>query len=175
MTHHFARAVRRFFGISSSLIFLNSAGAADRLVLAPRGLVSPPFSSRLEYAIHPYSPRKEIRWLNIGMPQEDLGLELEIERFEVNNEARETFSLQYTLTGNGVADFAPALSVGIRDVLRRGRERQGLFAAATKNIGVPLAVERTVQNLKVHAGFGSSAMGGVFGGAEAKLLGVWVG
>ncbi len=109
------------------------------------------------------------------MPKEDLGLELESEWLWVGKEARNTFHLQYTLTGNGVADFAPALSVGIRDILRSGRELQGGFAAATKNIGVPLAVERTLRNLKVHAGYGSSAMGGLFGGAEARVLGVWLG
>ena len=170
-----ARTARRIVGILGTIILLNSAAAADRIVLAPRGLVSPPFSARIEYAVHPYIPRADIGWLNIGLPQEDLGLELELERFEVNNEARETFSFQYTFTGNGVADFAPAISLGIRDLLRRGRELQGIFAAATKNIGVPLATERTIQNLKVHIGFGTSAMDGLFAGAEAKVLGVWVG
>lgn len=157
------------------LCSVTAVSGADRIVLAPRGLVAPPFSIGAEYAVHPYSPRKEIGWLTIGLPQEDLGLELEVERFEEADEARETFSLQYTLTGNGVADFAPALSVGVRDILRRGREDQALFAAVTKNIGVPLSVEGYLRNLKVHAGFGTSGLGGLFAGGEARIYGVWLG
>ena len=158
-----------------SLVGAARVAAADRLVLAPRGLVARPFSLGAEYAVHPYSPRADVGWLTLGFPQEDLGLEAELERSSVHGEARQTLHLQYTLTGNAVADFAPALSVGIRDILRSGRERQGLFAAATKNIGVPLAVERTLSALKIHVGFGSSGMGGLFAGAEARVLGLWVG
>ena len=155
-------------------LLAKSPTGADRIVLAPRGLVARPFSIGAEYAVHPYDPRTDIGWLTVGVPQQDLGLEVELERLSREAESRETFHLQYTLTGNAVADFAPAISVGIRDVLRRGRERQGLFAAATKNIGVPLATERTLQNLKVHVGFGTSAMDGLFAGADARVLGLSV-
>jgi hypothetical protein len=166
--------VRRL-ALIAALVSIAQSAFSDRLVLAPRGLVAPPFSIGAEYAVHPYSPRMDIGWLTIGFPKEDLGLELELERSEVDSDSRETFHLQYTLTGNGVADFAPAVSVGIRDIMRSSRERQGLFAALTKNIGVPLAVEQTVQNLKVHLGIGTSAMGGLFGGAEARVRGFWLG
>jgi hypothetical protein len=157
------------------LPFVATSAHADRIVLAPRGLITPPFSLGAEYAVRTESPHADIGWLNLGFPQEDLGLEIELERLDASGPPRETFSLQYSLTGNGVVDFAPALSVGIRDVLRRGRERQGIFAAASKSIGVPLATERFLRNLKVHVGYGASAMDGLFAGADARILGLWVG
>jgi hypothetical protein len=167
--------ILRFSALVLIFAFVTVTAHADRIVLAPRGLITPPFALGAEYAVRTESPHADIGWLNFGFPQEDLGLEIEVERIDAAGPPRETFSLQYSLTGNGVVDFAPALSVGIRDILRRGRERQGIFAAASKSIGVPLASERYLRNLKVHIGYGTSAMDGVYAGAEARVFGLWVG
>jgi hypothetical protein len=151
------------------LSLLAAPAGADRNVLAPRGLVTNPDSVKLEYAVQDRNQRNQIGWLNIGMPQQLLGLELEVEHFELGGRRRETVSAQYSLTGNAFTLEAPAVSVGVRDLLNRGRERQAVFVALTKTIGLSLGQERFLRDLKIHGGLGSRRLEGPFLGFQARL------
>ncbi len=150
-----------------SLLEMRASG--DRIVLAPRGLITTPGAARIEFATLADNSRSNIAWINAGLPQQDLGLELEGEHFELGGQRRETFSLQYTLTGNAFSDFAPAFSVGLRDALNKGREGRSLFAAATKTLGLSLNQEHLIRDLKVHAGYGTSKLGGAYVGLTGRF------
>jgi hypothetical protein len=152
------------------LLVLGGASAqADRNVLSPRGLVASPGLLRLEYLIRESDSRSSLGWATFGLPIEDLGLEVEFERLDLKRRKRETVSLQYTLTGNAFSDIAPAISVGVRDTFNRGREGQAFFLSITKTIGLSLAQDRILRDLKVHAGYGSRRLGGLWIGAQGKF------
>lgn len=149
---------------------LSGANArADRNVLAPRGLVASPGLLRLEYLIRESDSRSSLGWATFGLPVEDLGLEVELERFDLNRRARETVSLQYTLTGNAFSDIAPAVSVGVRDSLNRGREGRAFYLSMTKTFGLSLAQDRILRDLKAHAGYGTRRLGGLWIGVQGKF------
>lgn len=142
---------------------------ADRNVLAPRGLITVPGALKGEFIYKPSGSRPYIGWINYGVPDYDLSLEIEAERLETAGQPRETLSLQYSFTGNAFTDIAPALSVGVRDVLRRGREAQSFFIAASKQFGLSLSQERVLRSLYLHLGYGTSRLGGLYVGAQAVL------
>jgi hypothetical protein len=108
-------------------------------------------------------------WLTIGYPDEALGLELEAERSDWNRRQRETFALQYSLTGNAFSDLAPAVSVGVRDVLNRGREGRAFFLAATKTFRLSERQEKFLRDWKLHLGYGSNRLNGAYVGVEGRL------
>lgn len=142
---------------------------ADRNVLAPRGLIAEPSSLRLEYAALSAGGRTHLGWLTVGWPDEGLGLELEAERFEQGGRRRETLSAQYSLTGNVFSDLAPAVSIGVRDLLNRGRERRAFFLAATKTFGLSRTQERLLREWKLHVGYGSSRLNGPYVGIQGRF------
>jgi hypothetical protein len=142
---------------------------ADRNVLAPRGLIAVPDSLKLEYAFEGSNGRNNLGWLTIGLPGRLNGLELEAERFELGGTRRETFSVQYSLTGNAFSDLAPSVSLGVRDVLRRGRDAQALFLVGTKTLGLSQQQERLLQDWKLHVGYGTSRLDGPFVGIQARF------
>jgi len=142
---------------------------ADRNVLAPRGLIAEPNSLRLEYASLSADGRTNLGWLTVGWPDEGLGLELEAERFERGGRRRETLSAQYSLTGNAFSDLAPAVSVGVRDLLNRGRERRAFFLATTKTFGLSRTQERLLREWKLHVGVGSSHLDGPYVGIQGRF------
>ena len=158
--------------LAFAILFVCAVAApsrADRNVLAPRGLVTNPMAARIEYAVQDRDHDNQLGWINIGMPQQLIGLELEVERFQLGGQRRETMSVQYSLTGNAFTLEAPAFSVGIRDLLRRGRERQAVFVALTKSIGLSRGQERFLKDFKLHGGLGSSRLEGPFVGFQARL------
>jgi hypothetical protein len=163
----FARSCRAVAAVGL-LVYALPAGA-DRNVLAPRGLIAVPDSLKLEYAFQASNHRSNLGWLTVGMPSQLYGLELEVERSEPGGRGRETFSLQYSLTGNAFSDLAPSISVGLRDVLRRGRDGQALFLAATKTLGLSQQQERLLRDWKLHVGYGSSRLGGPFIGMQGRF------
>lgn len=142
---------------------------ADRNVLAPRGLIAEPNSLRLEYAALSSNGRTNLGWITVGWPDEALGLELEAERSEWGGQRRETLSAQYSLTGNAFSDLAPAVSVGVRDLLNRGREHRAFFLAATKTFGLNRTQERLLREWKLHLGYGSSRLDGPYVGIQSRF------
>ncbi len=145
------------------------AVSADRIVLAPRGMVTPAGTIRLEAAALARNGRINIEWLSVGIPPRDLGLELEAERSDMGGDRGEDFSLQYTLTGNGITEIAPALTIGLRDLLNRGFQGRSVFAAVTKTIGMSRRQENVTRDLKVHVGIGTGPMHGLFAGVENRF------
>lgn len=146
-----------------------SGAQADRGVLAPIGLVLSPNSVRLEYIHMASDGRSHLGWLTVGYPDEALGLELEAERSDLDRRRRETFAVQYSLTGNAFSDLAPAISVGMRDVLNRGREGRAFFLAATKTFRLSESQERILRDWKLHLGYGSNRLNGAYIGVEGRL------
>lgn len=146
-----------------------SGARADRGVLAPIGLVLNPNSARLEYIHMASDGRSNLGWLTVGYPDEALGLELEAERSNLGSRRRETFAIQYSLTGNAFSDLAPAVSVGVRDVLNRGREGRAFFLAATKTFRLSESQEKILRNWKLHLGYGSNRFSGAYIGVEGRL------
>ncbi len=146
-----------------------SSARADRLVLAPRALITVPDSAKIEFAANFAHPSGNIGWLSVGLPDSLNGFEIEAERFELGGRRRETGSIQYSFTGNAFTDLAPALAVGIRDVANRGREGRALFAAATKSIRLSQRQESLVRELKLDAGYGTSHMGGPYIGIQGRF------
>jgi hypothetical protein len=142
---------------------------AERIVLAPGGLVANPSSIAVEYAGKATGTRDWLGWVTIGVPKADLGLEVEVERYELNGLRGTALSAQYSLVGNAFSDIAPAVSVGVRDILHEGREGRALFVSATKTVGLSRNQERLLKDVKIHAGLGSSHLDGVFGGVTLKL------
>ncbi|HXG24587.1 MAG TPA: hypothetical protein VNJ09_08550, partial [Chthonomonadales bacterium] len=146
-----------------------SGAQADRGVLAPTGLVLSPNSARLEYIHMASDGRSNLGWLTVGYPDEELGLELEAERSDLGSRQRETFAIQYSLTGNAFSDLAPAISVGVRDVLNRGREGRAFFLAATKTFRLSESQEKILRDWKLHLGYGSNRLDGAYIGVEGRL------
>jgi hypothetical protein len=148
-----------------------AAVRADRIVLAPRGLITTPGTVRFEYARSASSGRRELGWINLGLTGGLNGVEPEAEHNGRPGTNKQTFSVQYTLTGNAFTDIAPAVSLGLRDALNEGREGRSLFIALTKTFGLSQAQERLLRDFKVHAGYGTSHLGGAFIGLQGRLPG----
>jgi hypothetical protein len=113
-------------------------------------------------------PRSNAQRVTLGSWRDDLGLELEAERFERAGRQTGSLSVQYSLTGNAFKDSA-ALSVGVRDLLRSGSDRRAFFVAATHASGFAQEAHPILKEWQLHAGLGTSGLGGLFGGAEARL------
>ena len=142
---------------------------ADRNILAPRALTTPAESPRFEGLFRGQNTRNYLSWANIGFNGNLIGLEMEVERFELGNRRSEALSFQYSLTGNAFTDLAPAIAVGARDILRTGRDKQAIYGVATKSFGLSRAQEQLFRDFKVHLGVGTSTLGGLFGGVQSKF------
>jgi hypothetical protein len=155
-----------------ALSFVVLAGApclADRIVLAPTGTIVNPNALRVEYFQAEGNARRNLGRAAFGVPGQLIGLELEVERAALDGRTRETFGFQYSPTGNLLADLAPALSFGVRDVLRRGRDGQAVFVSLTKSVGLSVGQERLLRSFRLHAGYGTSRLGGAFVGMSSVL------
>lgn len=141
---------------------------ADRNVVAPTGLIAPPNSAKLAFVSRLDSTSTNRGWLTLGLPP-DSGLEIEAERIETNGLQRETFGVQYSLTGNAFSDLAPAISVGVRDALNRAQEGRALYVAATKTLGLSAVQEHVLRDWKLHVGYGTNRMNGAFVGMRARF------
>jgi hypothetical protein len=156
------------------LILLISSGTdnevrADRIVLAPKGAIRGPAEVSGDLAISGENSRNYVGWLGGGLPG-DIGLEIEAERSELGGVRRETLSAQYLVIPEGLTNnIAPTISVGIRDILNRGREGRAFFAAATKTLGLNKKQESVVKDWKLHGGYGSGGLGGLYVGLEGRF------
>lgn len=160
--------IRQVFALLM-LAALSVSARADRNVLAPRGLIAVPNSAQIEFVASAANGHSNLGWLTVGLPIPDVNLELEAAHFELGGKRNETFSLQYSPLGNLLSREAPVVSVGIRDVLRRGPEGQALFVAATKTLGLSQRQERVLRDWKLHLGVGSSRLGGPFIGVQGRF------
>jgi hypothetical protein len=171
------RRMLSLFAMMALVLLLPARSArADRIVLAPRGTVVLPNSLKAEYAVMADDTRFYLGWAAVRLPESLYGMELEAEQSRLAGKRRETFSLQYPLTSEAFSDIAPAISLGVRDVLNQGREGRAFFLAATKTFGLSMAQERLARDVKLHAGFGSGHLDGLYAGLTARFtLGFTVG
>jgi hypothetical protein len=157
-----------FFVLTLECANLSTAGA-DRIVLAPRGSIRGPGEISGELAISTKTAKNYMGWVAGGLPG-DLGIELEAERFELGGVRRETLSAQYLLIPEGLTNnIAPTISLGVRDIPNRGMEGRAFFAAATKTIGLSKKQEALIQDLKLHGGYGTNRLGGLYVGLEGRF------
>ena len=150
-------------------VFLPLSAHGDRNVIAPSGLIVPPNSIKLEGLAAMKDFATNMEWVNIGMPQQIIGLELEAQRFITHGNQRNAISAQYSLTGNAFTDLAPAFSVGVKDLLRTGLDGQSAYFVMTKGIRLSTSQERILRDFKITTGYGTSRMGGPFGGVQTQL------
>ena len=154
--------------LAAFALLLPGPVAAERVVLAPSGLVAAPSSASVEAAFRDRSTSQRIGWLTLGAPSSDLGLEIEAEDVDMARR-RTDLSAQFSFTGNALVDVAPTLTCGVRDALNSGRFRRSYYVAAGKAFGLSQSQERLVRRLEVHAGLGSGRMEGPFVGVRARL------
>jgi hypothetical protein len=152
-----------------SPLLLVSPSRADRLVLAPRALITVPNSVKLEFAASGSGGRNNLGWISAGLPGSLNGFEVEAERACPTGSNRWTGSIQYSFTGNAFTDVAPALSVGLRDVANTGPEGRALFVAASKTIPLSARLEGFLKQLWVDAGVGTGHLGGPYIGIQGRL------
>lgn len=151
------------------MMLVSPAARAERIVLAPGGFVLNPGTATVEYVRQGSQPHDYLGWVTIGVPQQDLGLELEVERLELGGWRRTAVSAQYSLTGNALSDIAPAISVGVRDLGNSGREGRAFYGSLVKTFGMSRAQERVLRDWKLHLGVGTSHLDGVYAGVEGRL------
>ncbi len=169
MTHLPVRRILPAAVLMAVSLACGSVCRADRAILSPSGMIVPPSAVKVEYALRASDSSDNLGWLHLGLPQEDLGVELEAQRTQFGGISRTGFSAQYSLTGNVMMGTpAPVLSVGVRDALRSGTEGRAFYAVATKSISLP-ATELILSDLRVSVGYGSNGLGGGFASAEAKF------
>jgi hypothetical protein len=168
-THQASRITIPCLLVSLTLCLLVSAAKADRLVLAPRALITVPGSAKLEYAVSGSGSQNNLGWISAGLPGSLNGFEIEGEQACPAGTNRWTGSIQYSFTGNAFTDVAPAFSVGLRDVANTGPEGLALFAAASKTIPLNARLEQLLKQFWVDAGIGTGHLGGPYIGIQGRL------
>lgn len=162
----FLRGFLPGIGLLAFEVGSTSLACADRLVLAPQGETLAANSVKAEFALSPYRRDENYTWLQFSSP---VGIELEFQRVELAADFKKRYALniQYPLLTD--LGQTPALSVGIRDALGTGLERQAVYLSASKNIGLSARQARLFRELKLEGGFGSGRMNGAFLGIQAQL------
>ncbi|MCX6359253.1 MAG: hypothetical protein NT029_05590 [Armatimonadetes bacterium] len=149
-----------------------SAGRADRIVLAPKAKTVLPGAVAAEWAAASVDGGKQIARLALGIPKNDLGVEVEYERFRSGGRSADALSAQYSILGEAFTNFlAPAISVGVRDMANSGRQGRAYYLALSRTIGFSELQEKLLGSLRIHAGVGTNRMGGAYIGADLGLPG----
>jgi hypothetical protein len=165
-------AALRFLGLlalAGILMLCSHSAFAERIVLAPGGLTLNPDTAQFEFVASQRGLSTNDSWVTVALPNSLLGLELEVERQEQAGHPRHTLSLAYSLFGNLFSDIAPAISVGVRDILDNGRDGRAFYAAATKKFDVSESIGKYLRNWQLDAGYGSSHIGGGYVGVSGKF------
>ena len=165
-------AALRYFGLfalACIFMMISHSAHAERIVLAPGGLTLNPDTAQAEFVVSQRGLGTNDSWVTVGLPNSLLGMELEVERQEQAGHPRHTISLAYSLFGNLFSDIAPAISVGVRDILDNGRDGRAFYAAATKKFVVSESLEKYLRNWQLDAGYGSSHIGGGYVGISGKF------
>ena len=112
---------------------------ADRVVLAPAGATLDPDNFKVEGLYSPYGGDQNREWIQYSSPRQ---IELEYNRSGLRNDKiRHSFNVQYPL----LTDLGayPAISIGMRDIFGTGLERQAVYLAIGKTIGLSQRQEKT--------------------------------
>ena len=139
---------------------------ADRVVLGPDGMTIAPNSIKAEFNTT-FSGRDQNQgWLQYAMP---IGLEVQTQFFNIANKNRSlsAVDLQYPF----LSEFgpAPAVSVGVRDILGTGNEHRSFYVAASKTLPLSDGQLKIAHNFRISAGYGTERMDGLFIGVHSHL------
>lgn len=151
------------------LTVLAQASQADRVVLAPSGRITLPGHLQGRYIWHT-SERGGRGRLNLGWPQDDLGLEIEVEDITLASARTSnstTFGFHYSVISEAFTNnLAPGVAVGVRDLPNRGPDRRAWYLAMSKTMRLTEVGERILGTFRLHGGYGSHRMGGAYIGAS---------
>ena len=138
---------------------------ADRVVLAPAGATLDPENFKAEGLYSPYGGNQNRQWIQYSSPRQ---IELEYNRSGLRHDrVRHSFNAEYPL----LTDLGayPAISIGMRDIFGTGLERQSVYLAVGKTIGLSQRQEKRVRDLRLSFGYGTGYMGGGFIGIQARF------
>ena len=141
---------------------------ADRVVLAPAGAYARPrtISKRKGFTV-PTAADQNREWLQYSSPRQ---IELEYNRSGLRTDkVRHSFNIQYPLLTD--LERYPAVSIGMRDIFGTGLERQSVYLAIGKTIGLSRKQEKLVRRLSLSVGYGTGYMGGGFIGIQSRFRG----
>lgn len=148
---------------------------ADRVVLAPSGRIVSPGDVRAQGLWLGSAGGVHAFWLNVGVPKDDLGLELEFARESNGCCSRNVASLHYSVISEAFTNnLAPALSVGVHDALNSGSLGRAAYVSLSKTFGLSRSQEKLLGDLRLHAGYGSHGMGGAYIGASCQVAKAFV-
>ena len=140
---------------------------ADRVVLAPADTTLDPDNFKAEGLYSPYGGKQNREWLQYSSARQ---IELEYNRSGLRTDkVRHSFNIQYPL----LTDLGayPAVSIGMRDIFGTGLERQSVYLAIGKTIGLTQKQEKLVRRLNLSVGYGTGYMGGGFIGIQSRFRG----
>lgn len=138
---------------------------ADRVILAPEGGTLAPQGIKSEFVLDPYQARGNLGWFQFSSTE---GIEFEGQRVEDSDrKLRYSFNVQYPL----ISEFgvAPAISLGVRDLLGTGVERGSVYLAATRSFPLSDRQLKWARQFKISLGAGTGTFGGLFVGVETRL------
>ncbi|MBM3493108.1 MAG: hypothetical protein FJX72_02115 [Armatimonadetes bacterium] len=154
---------------AAALVWSCGAAFGDRLVLAPTGRIVAPGDAAAAM-LWRVNDRGSRGWLTLGVPKDDLGLELEVEHMAAPGYDRATLGAQYSIISEAFTNnLAPALSVGVRDLPNRGLPGRAWYISLSKTIGLSEAQEKWLGSVRLHGGYGSHSMGGAYIGCSARV------
>lgn len=150
---------------------LTAMARGERLVLAPTGRIVLPGNATGLYLWRDQG-KGQLGRLSLGVPKDDLGLELEIEHISTGAHDVQTLGAQYSVISEAFTNnLAPAVSVGVLDLPNRTPFGRSWYLALSKTMGLSADQERYLGSLRIHAGYGSHRMGGAYIGASVQVAG----
>jgi hypothetical protein len=152
-----------------ALLAVPQAARCDRNVLAPSGRIVAPGDVAALYLFRS-SDKGELGRLSVGVPKDDLGLELEIEHLSGDRHSVQTLGMQYSVISEAFTNnLAPALSVGVLDLPNRTDAGRAWYLSLSKTMGLSEQQERVMDTLRIHGGYGSHGIGGAYVGASVRI------
>ena len=144
-----------------ALAFITIAHA-DRLILIPSAYNLPPGSAKLEVARRESKGGLTQYWANLGLVG---GIEIEGLRLETSSRQIDSLSLQYNILPD--VGFAPAVSVGVRDVTNRTEDGIAFYLAVGYRLPY-MPANPFIDEMYLFGGIGAGGLKGPFIGAEVR-------
>lgn len=144
------------------LLFLPATLWADRLIRMPIGYNLPPASLKIEVARQNDNGGITQYWTQVGLVG---GIEVEITRLERAGRNTDSLSLQYKLLPD--IGFAPAVSLGLRDITDNTQE--GFSAYIALGYRLPYTPPNPfVEEMYLYGGLGAGGIKGLFVGTDIR-------
>lgn len=141
---------------------LVTSAHADRVILSPSAYNLPPGAAKLEVVRRESKGGVNHYWVNLGLVG---GIEVEGLRWETPTRQVDSLSLQYNILPD--IGFAPAVSVGIRDVANKTQEGTALYMAVAYRLPY-MPSNPLIEEAYLFGGVGVGGIKGLFVGAEVR-------